>query len=267
MAELICNEIRLATNASGTSSDDMLFYYKTLTKIVETCNIKMKDVDPSMKNKLIVDLSSGATNTNKSHQSDTDSSDTESVDKKDNKIQKPKNRRAKPSKTTDTKTLNKQPKWNKRSNKKNVTNPTNLMNTTKNVPNVTKKNQINVDNLDEMKYKMAKFLCTAETNHGMLNNVNPTPPLLPNNIRNIQTQEDIDRYTHQLYENILNRRQQQNNFSPPYYLNNIHSFLNQTDSNPGGTIQQPPSLLSLRPQINQQVLQKPQTKKNPNKKK
>lgn len=207
----------------------------------------MNDVDPSMKNKLIINLSCKATNTNQSHQSDT-----KSFKKKPN--QKPRNSTVKSSITTDSITLNKKPEWNKRSNRKHATNSTNLNTTT------------NVNDLNEMKFKMSKCLYTADTNLGMSNNINPIPPLLPNNIRDIQTQEEIDRYTNQLYENILSRRQQQNYFPSSHYLNNVHSFLNQTNSNPGVTVQKPPSLMCLRPQINQPILQKPQTKKNQKKK-
>ncbi|XP_060861971.1 uncharacterized protein LOC132939002 [Metopolophium dirhodum] len=56
LSELICNEIRLATNASGTSSD-LSYYYEMLSKIIETSNFKIKDVDPFMKANLIVNSS------------------------------------------------------------------------------------------------------------------------------------------------------------------------------------------------------------------
>ncbi|XP_027852845.2 uncharacterized protein LOC114131742 isoform X1 [Aphis gossypii] len=79
LSELICNEIRLATDLSGTSSDDMLYYFKTLPKIVETCNLKIQDVDSSMKSKLIVDSNVNSIFSNASVQSETESSDSESV--------------------------------------------------------------------------------------------------------------------------------------------------------------------------------------------
>ncbi|XP_022166150.1 uncharacterized protein LOC111030787 [Myzus persicae] len=53
LSELICNEIRLASNDSGNSSDDMLYYYKTLYKIIETCHLKIKSVNSSMKKKIL----------------------------------------------------------------------------------------------------------------------------------------------------------------------------------------------------------------------
>ncbi|KAE9524018.1 hypothetical protein AGLY_015665 [Aphis glycines] len=79
LSELICNEIRLAKDLSGTSSDDMLYYFKTLPKIVETCNLKIQDVDSSMKSKLIVDSNVNYIFSNASVQSETESSDSESV--------------------------------------------------------------------------------------------------------------------------------------------------------------------------------------------
>ncbi|XP_026818295.1 uncharacterized protein LOC113557156 isoform X2 [Rhopalosiphum maidis] len=57
LSELIYNEIRLATNLSGTSTEDILYYYKILAKIMETCNLEIKDIDSSMKAKLIADSS------------------------------------------------------------------------------------------------------------------------------------------------------------------------------------------------------------------
>lgn len=56
LSELIFNEIRLAANISGTSTEDILYYYKVLAKIMETCNFDIKGVDSSMKAKLIADL-------------------------------------------------------------------------------------------------------------------------------------------------------------------------------------------------------------------
>jgi len=79
LSELICNEIRLATNLSGTSSDNMLYFFKTLPKIMETCNLKIQDVDSSMKSRLIVDSNVNSTFSNASVQSETESSDSESA--------------------------------------------------------------------------------------------------------------------------------------------------------------------------------------------
>ncbi|XP_050062018.1 uncharacterized protein LOC114128803 [Aphis gossypii] len=56
LSELIFNEIRLATNISGISAEDTIYYYKMLAKIMETCNLNIKGIDSSMKVKLIADL-------------------------------------------------------------------------------------------------------------------------------------------------------------------------------------------------------------------
>ncbi|CAI6352357.1 unnamed protein product [Macrosiphum euphorbiae] len=50
LPELICNEIRLITNLSGTSSD-MLYYFKMLTKIIETYNETVDKVKPKKNRK------------------------------------------------------------------------------------------------------------------------------------------------------------------------------------------------------------------------
>lgn len=70
LSELICNEIRLATNANGTSSD-LFYYFEMLSKIIETCNIEIKDVDPFMKANLIINSSSISAITNITVQSET----------------------------------------------------------------------------------------------------------------------------------------------------------------------------------------------------
>ena len=51
-----------------------------LTKIMETCNLQMKDVDSSLKTKLIIDSSVKSSFPNTTHQSETGSSDNESVE-------------------------------------------------------------------------------------------------------------------------------------------------------------------------------------------
>jgi len=76
LSELICNEIRLATNASGTSSD-LFYYYEMLSKIIETSNLKIKDVDPFMKVNLIVNSSSKSALKNISVQSETELADSD----------------------------------------------------------------------------------------------------------------------------------------------------------------------------------------------
>ncbi|VVC32848.1 Hypothetical protein CINCED_3A017811 [Cinara cedri] len=200
LAELICNEIRLATNASTTSSEDLLFYYKMLTKIMETCNIKIKNIDPSMKTKLIVNLhNKAATSTYETQQSNFDFSANKSVYESEN-IKKSINS-TKPRKTTQSNCKN--GNRNKRSKKKNEEKiPTNS-DATANVKNKT--HWINSN--DEMKFKIEKFFKTVEARPGISNNSNHIPPLIPDNLRNITTQSEINQYTQQLYEYILNRKQ------------------------------------------------------------
>lgn len=211
---------------------------------METFKITMKDVDSSMKTKLIV-ASDKAPSTTKSQQSEINSTNNENINKKSN---------TKSGNTDPKKCNNKSESKKKSTNKKTVNTPKN---------DQIKTPQKNANDLDEMKFKMAKFFTTAESMLDLSNNFNSVPQMSPDDIRNIQTQAEINNYTHQLYENILNRRQQQYS---PQYLNNINSFLNQAQGNQHSFAQQPPSLLSLRPQINLENLKKQQTKKNPNKK-
>lgn len=64
LAELFCNEILLAAYSSDNSSGDILFYFKSLIKIMKICNLNIKYVDSSMKVKLY-DGSSAQSTSNK----------------------------------------------------------------------------------------------------------------------------------------------------------------------------------------------------------
>lgn len=102
LSELICNEIRLATNGSGTSSD-LLYCYEMLSKIIETSNFKIKDVDPFMKANLIINSSAKSTLTNITFQSGTKLTDSDknvTVDKNTTKNNKKGNHMAKHLQTT-----------------------------------------------------------------------------------------------------------------------------------------------------------------------
>lgn len=250
MAELVCNEIRLATNFSGTASEDILFYYKMLTKIIETCDLKIKEPDSSMKTKLTtLDASNTSACSNTTYQSETDSSDNEVVVINKNTSEKCKKKNQKPKHLQNTgPKLYTTPNLNKKTNKKND-------NTKKHAPKIAsnKTQNKNTSNVDQMKSKMSKFLNSPAVEPISSNNSNL---LTTEALRNIQTQSEIENYTQQLYQNILTNTQQ-------YNLHNIaasqnrNRFFNQNHTNLPTPIPplfqnpQPPSLLSLRPQINQ----------------
>jgi len=113
LSELICNEIRLATNTSCSSSD-LCYYYGMLSKIIETSNFKIKDVDPFMKANLIVNSSAKSVLTNITVQSKTElaySDKNETVNKNINKNNKKGNHMAKELQTTGK--FMQKPKFNK----------------------------------------------------------------------------------------------------------------------------------------------------------
>jgi len=251
LADLISNEIRLATNANGTSSGDVLYYNEMLTKIIKMCSLKIKDVDSSMKDKLIVDTSTRLSS-NKKYQKEIDSSDNESVNQSDHSTKRNKNKnRNKHLQNTGPrvftpKTRGSIPESNDKANKKanssQKTFPTN-----KNAPrnSQSKSHQTNTSSIGELISKMSKFSSESLHEPRSSNNSND---VVTEGLRSIQTQAEINKYTQQLYQNIL---QQQCNLHNPF-------------QNP-----LPPPSLSLRPQINVQSvrpnLQK--QKKTPSKQK
>lgn len=249
LSELICNEIRLATNLSNTSSDDMLYYYKMLTKIIETCNLKMKDVDSSMKSKLIVDLSVKSTISNPSAQNETESSDNESVDK--NKPKK-KNLKAKHLQKTGPKvfTHNVELKKGAKITSANLKNNKNASEKAQNKIPQPKTNDVN-----QMKVKMAKVLNSTGEGVGLSNK---SKNLTMDSINNLEMRSGIQRYTQQLYQNILANTQSRFN-SPNISSSELNSYFNQNharfslpiQSNPFQNPSTPP-LLSLRPQLSPQ---------------
>lgn len=247
LAELVCNELRLATNSCETSSGEMLFYFKTLTKIMETFNLEMKDVDPSMKSKLIVDSSARSTCSNTAYQSDSNSSDNDSeVDQSENKT----NKSSKPARfqNNGAKSFNQKPRLTKK--KRLRTSSTKKDNFQTNFQ--SQSHQSNPYDIDQMKSRMSKFMKSAEktelSNHA---------PLKIKNLGELRTHEEIGRYTQMLYQHISNDKPQ-HNISPV----DLNTFPNQSGENSNHFFQppqlqyaNPPSLLNIRPQINPLFLQ------------
>lgn len=241
---MICNEIRLATNSSNVPSEDMLFYYKMLTKIMETYNVKVKEVDSSMKEKLIFDLPVKSTNT--TYQSETDLSDDNDSSKGKPKCHRPKNLQ-----NSGPKMFTKKPEFNTRAR--------NIDSNSNNGSSIITENQSywtkNTSSIDQMKLKMSKFSTTF--NDGLRFPNNPNPPLNLGNLRNLQTQSEIDHYTHELYQHIgVSDGQLQNNSQKVSFdgFNDLNGYGNQNHSNMNSSFQHSPSknsnipsLLSLRP--------------------
>lgn len=205
----------------------MLFYYKMLTKIMETCNVKVKEVDSSMKDKLIVNLSAKSTNT--THREIKLSMENESFIGK-NKVPKftSNNHRPRHMQNSKPKVFTKRPELNKEANKMDQS-----------------------DN-DQLKLKLSKFFPnnynTSSNEESRFSN-NPEPCL--RNLRNVQTQSEIEHYTQQLYQHIVSDAQQQNN--PGRFSSNMSDRYNQNPFNINSSFQQlpsqnphPPSLLNLR---------------------
>lgn len=259
LAELICNEIRLATNSSSTAPDDMLYYFKMLTKIMETCNLQMKDVDSSFKAKLIIDSpATFSLSNNTPHQSETGSSDNESIVEKVSVKKNTRIRKFKQSKNTGPRVFTKMPESNKVPNRKNdksyVDHCSSRTYQNKNPANTTA-------TINEMNLKMAKFLNISSANRP--NYFDNSNILTTENLRNVQTQSQVEEYTHQLYQHISAnnyahpRQMNMPNTSSGYYgiqnmgnptFPNFHSMPQYSQFQN----QQPPSLLDIRPQINQQ---------------
>lgn len=243
---------------------------------METCKFKVKDVDPSMKVKLIVDSSAKSTCSSMTNHSEAESLDDESVvDKSENLKQKSKNRKPKHLQNNGPKIFTNKPEFNKGSKKKND-NPIKNVPSKNDVPKNIHNKSFNTktsDNNEQMKFKMSKFLNSSPVEGSRFSNSSNL--LTTENLRNIQTQAEIENYTQQLYQKILSNTQQQ------YNLHNVSSdglnrYFNQNHASLNSFIPQSqlqnshmPPLLSLRPQINQQNPKpsKSQSKKLPSKKK
>jgi len=230
----------LATNLSGTSSDDILYYCKILTKIIETCNLKMKDVDSSMKSKIMVGSSVKSDKSTFSNTSViTGSSDNKSVD-----INKPKkNYKAKHLQKTGPKVFTHNVELNKDAKVQ-------IDNNSKNNKNVSKKPQPKANDVKQMKVKIAKVLNSSNGKEAALSNESKDVTI----DSNLAMRQGIQRYTQQLYQNILaNTRSHLN--SPNISSADLNNYFNQNHANfslpmQSNPFQNPytPPLLSLRPQ-------------------
>lgn len=242
LPELICNEIRLITNLSGTSSDDMLYYFKMLTKIIETCNLKLKEVDSSMKSKLVIDSSV------KSVKSTSVRSETESDNETVDKVKPKKNRRAKHLQNTGPKIFTQTVKLNKGAKTIN-TNSKNNKNSPEKAQN--KKPQPKANDVNKMKVKMEKVLNSSNEEGVNISNKSKNLPM----DSHLEIPPRIQHYTQQLYQNILANTQARFN-SPNVSSTDINNYFNQNHANFRSSMQSnpfqnsyTPPLLSLRPEI------------------
>lgn len=232
LADLICNEIRLAMNANGTSSEDVLYYNEMLTKIIKMCNVEMKNVDSSMKDKLVVDSFTRLTRSNNKYKKEIDSSDTKSVNQNKHSTIRHKNKskhlqstgsRGFTAKTQTGKPelLNKGNKNNKSADKTGSINKNALRNSH------SPSHQTNTSSIDELLSKMSKFSPAPVHETISLTNYDN---LTTKNHRTIQSQEAaINKYTQQLGQNIIELQR------------NSHNLVQYPLTQP---------LLSLRPQPN-----------------
>lgn len=229
----------------------MLFYFKALTKIMETCNVKVKDVDSSMKDKLIVNLSAKSTNTTDQSETKLSLNSENLIDKKKKKVPKlaPKNYRPKRLQDSGSNVFTKKPELNKGANKMNFN--SNNGSSTSAQSNTYQTN--NASNINQMKLKLSKFF--PNTNNTYYDDELRLPKnhnFGLGNLRNIQTQSEIEHYTQQLYQHITSDAQQQSN-SQNVSSNGFDRY-NQNHSNMNSSLQQYPlqnprlpSLLSLKP--------------------
>jgi len=232
----------LATNSSSTAPADMLYFFKMLTKIIETCNLKLKEVDSSMKSKLMIDSSVKSVKST-SVRSETESSDNETVDK----IKPKKNRKAKHLQNTGPKVFTQTVKLNKEAKAINA-NSKNNKNASEKAQN--KKPQPKANDVNKMKVKMEKVLNSANGEGVGIFNKSKNLPM----DRHLEMQRGIHDYTQQLYQNILANTQTRFN-SPNVSSTDINNYFNQNHANfrspmQSNPFQNPytPPLLSLRPE-------------------
>jgi len=248
----------LATNSSSTAPEDMLYFFKMLTKIMETCNLQMKDVDSSLKSKLIIDSSTRSSFSNSTPQSETDSSDNESVDQVSVK-RRTRNRKPRKLQNTGPRVFTQTFEANERPNRRNDRSHSNFSSR-----NHQSQNTANSAAIDQMQLKMLKFLNVSSAEGPRFFDNNYSNILSTENLRNIQTQSQVEQYTHHLYQHIsANNNTYQNQRNVPdtsggYNGRQINPPFPNFSSTPqfsGFQNPQPPSLLNIRPQLN---LQDPQ---------
>lgn len=239
---------------------------------METCHLNIKDVDSSMKVKLNMDSSAKSTCSNTTHENETNLSDNESVDiTHQTRI---KGRKPKHLQNTGPKVFSQKSEFNKEAKKTNdySRNTAKNNNASKNVQNKT--HQANAS--DELKFKMSKFLNSSVDKFNEKPSSSNNPHFSMENLRNLQTQAEIENYTKQLYQNILTNTQQQQLTHNLHTSQDLNMFFNQNYANFRPSFQQtrfqnlyPPPLLSLRPQISEQNPHsaKSSPKKGPHKKK
>lgn len=225
-----------------------------LTKIMETCNLQMKDVDSSLKSKLIIDSSDKSSFPSTIYQSETGSSDNESVEQVSVK-RRTRNRKPRNLQNTGPRVFTQTFEANKGPNRKNDI-PHSIFSSR----NHKNKNSANSAAIDEMQIKMLKFLNVSSVEGPRFSDSNYSNILSSENLRNVQTQSQVEQYTHQLYQHMLtnnNTHQDQRNvpdtsreyhdrqMNPPFPNFRSMSQYSQFQN------QQLPSLLNFRPQINQ----------------
>jgi len=244
----------LATNSSNTAPEDMLYFFKMLTKIMETCNLQMKDVDSSLKSKLIIDSSDKSSFPNTTYQSETGSSDNESV-KQVSVKRGTRNRKRRNLQNTGPRIFTQTFEANKGLNRQNYISHSKFSSR-----NHQNKNPANSAAIDEMQLKMLKFLNVSSVEGPKFSDSNYSNILSTENLRNVETQSQVEQYTHQLYQHILtntNTHQDQRNVpdtSRGYYGTHMNPpFPNFSSMSQYSQFQnqQLPSLLNIRPQINQ----------------
>lgn len=225
---------------------------------METCNLQMKDVDPSLKAKLIIYSSEKSSFPNTTHQSETGSSDNESVEQVSVK-RRTRSRKPRSWKNTGPRVFTQMPEAHKGPNSKNDKFQSNFSSR-----NHQNKNPANSAAIDQMQIKMLKFLNVSSAEGPRFSDNNFSNILSTENLRNVQTQSQVEQYTHQLYQHISannNTHQKPSNVpdtSTGFYGGHINPpFPNLSSISQYSQFQnqRPPSLLNIRPQINQQDVQ------------
>lgn len=217
--------------------------------IVEKCKLEIKEVDKSMRFNIIGNSLSAkpcSKSMTENHQTKADSLDNKRNDRtNENMTQKIKNKNRKTKHLQDTgpKGFNKA----KTNMTENFKNDNFKKNSSKN--NQNKAHPINSKNqIDEMKMKMSKFM-TTDSSEVTLSNTSSSFDL--GNLRNLQSQADIENFTQRLYQNLMNNSLQQANL-PNNTNQGLYRHLHQNNVNFGRSqnpTQNPPSLLDIRPNI------------------
>ncbi|XP_050544978.1 uncharacterized protein LOC126907616 isoform X2 [Daktulosphaira vitifoliae] len=229
LAELIINEISLAISSCSTTSADVSYYANVLVKILNTFQLIRKNADPNMCSNL---KNMSMVCSSMSYQKENNMMDKRS-DISYGKRTSKKNNKSKYAENNNSKANNKSQSFLKTYKNNNM------------IKNPSKSNEAK-NKINDIQKK-----------------VNPGPSV---HLQNLQTQKDIENYAKQVYNNIINRSQQNSNsIQNNHHVSDQPKMINIKQKPIYSPKNEMPSLLNIK--VQQPLSEKKPTKPKNQKKK